>query len=458
MIRMKYFKTHRRSMKKKPKEHPIFGVPLAVAVERNRCHDGVEIPVVVRDCIDLVQEIGLNVEGIYKVSGIKSRVQIVRRLYNLRETVLLADYDLPVATSLLKLFLRELPEPILTNDLVSRFEEAAAIKDVSTREAEMKFLIEKLPKCNYVLLAWVVKHLDNVSSHEKYNKMNAQTLAITLSPVFHMSQRLLSALLCHCDTIFPGLKLTKYIPPLSCGSPSLPDSISGITEELRKQESLLEQIHCEMNAGLVTKNREEQLWEVQRFITQLKRKLRSLDRAVETNQRSFEETDSAKPEDDLNLHLQQPTTSEIPLLSQHTKHSEHIVEVVIEREDSEPASDKLKEIQVFERPVEDQKTSRKEELALCLETEELTSMVTSLQAMIEYEKVEINRLKNQIQALGGHKVQNGFIEEDVFTEMKSDDTLLLLFQKENLIQNIIEEREACANLRVKIKLAQMSLS
>lgn len=62
----------------------------------------------------------------------------------------------------------------------------------------------------------------------------------------------------------------RYIPPLSCGSPSLPDTAAGITDELRKQESLLEQIHCEMNAGLVTKNREEQLWEVQRIITQLK--------------------------------------------------------------------------------------------------------------------------------------------------------------------------------------------
>ena len=41
-------------------EQPIFGVPLHTAVERSKCHDGVEIPLVVRDCIDLVQEIGEN--------------------------------------------------------------------------------------------------------------------------------------------------------------------------------------------------------------------------------------------------------------------------------------------------------------------------------------------------------------------------------------------------------------
>lgn len=46
----------------------------------------------------------------------------------------------------------------------------------------------------------------------------------------------------------------------------------------------------------------------------------------------------------------------------------------------------------------------KEELALCLETEELTSLATSLQALVENEKAEINRLKSQIRARGGNPV------------------------------------------------------
>jgi hypothetical protein len=40
-------------------EQPVFGVPLELAVERSHCHDGVDIPVVVRDCIDYVQEHGM---------------------------------------------------------------------------------------------------------------------------------------------------------------------------------------------------------------------------------------------------------------------------------------------------------------------------------------------------------------------------------------------------------------
>lgn len=93
---------------------------------------------------------------------------------------------------------------------------------------------------------------------------------MTLSPVLQMSHRLLLALLLHCKALFPNVTLTKYIPPLSSGSPSLPDTVDSIAAELAKQESLLSQIHMQMNAGFVTKLREEQLWEVQRLITQLK--------------------------------------------------------------------------------------------------------------------------------------------------------------------------------------------
>lgn len=57
---------------------------------------------------------------------------------------------------------------------------------------------------------------------------------------------------------------------MTSSSPNLPDNPEEITKELRKQESLLTQIHSEMNAGFVSKKREEQLWEVQRIITQLK--------------------------------------------------------------------------------------------------------------------------------------------------------------------------------------------
>jgi hypothetical protein len=45
-------------------ELPIFGVPLSMAVQRNPCHDGLKIPLVIRNCIDYVQEHGMNMKGV----------------------------------------------------------------------------------------------------------------------------------------------------------------------------------------------------------------------------------------------------------------------------------------------------------------------------------------------------------------------------------------------------------
>ncbi len=53
----------------------------------------------------------------------------------------------------------------------------------------------------------------------------------------------------------------------------LPESPTAIEEELRKQESLLNQLHEDL-MKVKDVGKEEQLWEVQRMVTQLKRKVR----------------------------------------------------------------------------------------------------------------------------------------------------------------------------------------
>lgn len=68
--------------------------------------------------------IGLTFEGIYRISGVKSKVQALRDMYNRGEVVCLKEYDPHTVASLFKLFLRELPEPLLTKHLNPQFEEA----------------------------------------------------------------------------------------------------------------------------------------------------------------------------------------------------------------------------------------------------------------------------------------------------------------------------------------------
>lgn len=85
---------------------PIFGVSLGLAVVRSHCHDNVNLPIVVRECIDYLQEYGLRSEQIYKVDVVKTKLQHLKKQYNNREIVADAEFDISTACSLLKLFIQ----------------------------------------------------------------------------------------------------------------------------------------------------------------------------------------------------------------------------------------------------------------------------------------------------------------------------------------------------------------
>lgn len=80
---------------------------------------------------------------------------------------------------------------------------------VTQQQDELTALCNQLPGANQTLLAWLTLHFDAVIQYEKSNKMNAQTLAVLLSPTLQMSHRLLVALLCHGSHLFVDTVLEK---------------------------------------------------------------------------------------------------------------------------------------------------------------------------------------------------------------------------------------------------------
>ncbi|KAG7190129.1 hypothetical protein KM043_006262 [Ampulex compressa] len=487
-------------------EQPIFGVSLCLAVERSRCHDGVELPLVVRDCIDYVEEYGMNVEGLYKVPGVKSKVQYLKKLYNQREVVNLSEFEPTVATSLLILFLRELPEPVLeSSETISRFEQAASTKEVAQREAQLAHLTQQLPTCNRILLAWVTLHLDHVTTREKTTKMNAQTISMTLSPVLQMSHRLLLALLFHCKALFPNVRLTKYVPPLPTGSINLPDTVETISAELSKQESLLAQIHMQMNAGFVTKSREEQLWEVQRMITQLKRKYKTVQKLEGAAQKSIDEEIKSSDENATELGIQRaktleedmgqskmdtqvpasstlkrnnvqgmedskenavgPATSTNAVQSEKNAQEKDTVDSVeappvipqSNEQESTATSQKSENVPAAEPEPEDVIDKLRESLIY----EELLNMQALLKSRITQEKNEIKRLMEMLMERGPEKKKP---KERVYSPNEAEMTAMIQLVKENqllekkmttLIRSIIEEKDACVELRVQLAVHQL---
>lgn len=104
---------------------PIFGMSLGLAVERSKCHDGVKLPLVVRNCIDYLQE-NLSSDHIYKTEGVKTRIQQLKKCYNNRDAIT-EEMDVATASSLLKTFISE---PILTTQAEGSSAEQLSVSQV----------------------------------------------------------------------------------------------------------------------------------------------------------------------------------------------------------------------------------------------------------------------------------------------------------------------------------------
>lgn len=222
-----------------PSLRPIFGIPLADAVERTMMYDGVRLPAVFRECVDYVEKHGMKCEGIYRVSGIKSKVDELKAAYDREESPNLEEYEPNTVASLLKQYLRDLPENLLTKELLPRFEEACGRSSEAEKVQEFQRLLEDLPECSRLLISWLIVHMDHVIAKELETKMNIQNISIVLSPTVQISNRVLYVFFTHVQELFGNVTLKQVTKPLRWSNmatmPTLPETQESIKEEIRRQ-------------------------------------------------------------------------------------------------------------------------------------------------------------------------------------------------------------------------------
>ncbi|XP_029922660.1 rho GTPase-activating protein 1 [Myripristis murdjan] len=163
-----------------PLPNQVFGVPLTVL--RQKSPDGDPVPVVMRDTISFLSERGLDIEGIFRRSANVTLVKEVQLRYNSGETVNFTEMeDVHLAAVILKTFLRELPEPLLTFQLYNDIVNFSSVSSDSQVTA-MKTLLESLPEENYTSLRYLITFLAQVSSNSEVNKMTNSNLAVVFGP------------------------------------------------------------------------------------------------------------------------------------------------------------------------------------------------------------------------------------------------------------------------------------
>ncbi|KAG8191793.1 hypothetical protein JTE90_026827 [Oedothorax gibbosus] len=158
-----------------------FRVPISYIKEHNK---GDVIPRVMRECIAyLDNDNALETEGIFRRSANTKIVQEVQSLFDEGKPVCFDDYgDIHVPAVILKTFLRELEEPILTFELydeIMNFQELTSIEKLPVAKS---LILHRLPEDNYEVMRYLFDFLAKVIDRSDLNKMTASNLAIVFGP------------------------------------------------------------------------------------------------------------------------------------------------------------------------------------------------------------------------------------------------------------------------------------
>ncbi|KAH8360006.1 hypothetical protein KR093_010182, partial [Drosophila rubida] len=143
------------------------------------------ISYIVELCCCCLLEHGLEEEGLLRVGCASTKLRRMKHALEAQhvKTPLPLEYQDPhVIGSILKLYLRELPEPLLTYALYKDFIKIAERHSEAERKTEIKAILGKLPKENYANLRYLTRFLALLQQRAVHNKMSSQNLAIVMSP------------------------------------------------------------------------------------------------------------------------------------------------------------------------------------------------------------------------------------------------------------------------------------
>ncbi|XP_060797346.1 rho GTPase-activating protein 45 isoform X2 [Neoarius graeffei] len=167
------------------------------------------IPFLIKKCTCEIERRALRMKGIYRVNGVKTRVEkLCQAFENGKELVELSQSSPHDISNVLKLYLRQLPEPIMPfrhyNSLMGLAKESLALVGPEGAEAgkgpdlvdlgpetdpelmnlvhRLKELLTEIPKANLTTLRYIVRHLRRIAELEEDNKMSPSNLGIVFGP------------------------------------------------------------------------------------------------------------------------------------------------------------------------------------------------------------------------------------------------------------------------------------
>nr|XP_033811667.1 breakpoint cluster region protein isoform X1 [Geotrypetes seraphini] len=177
------FTSRELSLKRLPsrKQTGVFGVKISFVTKRERS----KVPYIVRQCVEEIERRGMEEVGIYRVSGVATDIQALKTAFDANNkdvSVMMSEMDVNAIAGTLKLYFRELPEPLFTDELYPNFAEGIVLSDSVAKESCMLNLLLSLPEPNLVTFLFLLDHLKRVAEKESVNKMSMHNLATVFGP------------------------------------------------------------------------------------------------------------------------------------------------------------------------------------------------------------------------------------------------------------------------------------
>ncbi|XP_073993009.1 rho GTPase-activating protein 20-like isoform X3 [Rhodnius prolixus] len=239
--RMRIGQVFRRSVSKENATGCLFGLPLS------RICQGDQLPRPVMSMLQLVFTKGPFTQGIFRKSANVKLVRELREKLDRGDNVPLDHVPVPVVASLLKEFLRSLPDPLLCAGLYPRWRAALDAPNVHQRLLRLKTVLEELPKVNRILLCHVLCVLHHVGRRSCTNLMSPTNLGVCVGPSLLWSDSvtpadlravplLVETLIAHCEYLC-GPRLPHLL-----GDPR--DSGTEESDSLRRDDSSIDSLEC----------------------------------------------------------------------------------------------------------------------------------------------------------------------------------------------------------------------
>lgn len=159
----------------------LFGGSLEEYIEAT----GEEIPLIIKSCIRVINLYGLHHQGVFRVSGAQVEINHFKNVFESGEDALgdvVDASDMNSIAGVLKLYFRELREPLFPLHLFDALVECTRENDIHRRLERIKDLLGTLPRSIFIVMRYLFAFLNHLSEYSDENMMDPYNLAICFGP------------------------------------------------------------------------------------------------------------------------------------------------------------------------------------------------------------------------------------------------------------------------------------